>query len=403
MRDANVLIISTYPAAHALQGGQKRAAAIYENYKKNLHKVTYCAVYNRHAYPRAGASDIAVSQSTLRLIEENPHAEDVICGAAIYEDKEVRRRLSKLLKDLRPNIIQVEQVYPFIGLEKLIKECKLNAKIVYSSHNIEHEMKREIYEGVGMIPETANELVELIKSSEKLLCRVADLTVAVSSYDAEKLKGMGANKVIVAPNGIAKTLSTRPWRNYWLRHFKKNGITKKYVFVSSAHIPNWIGFDQIVGPRTGFLKPNERIVLAGSVCDLAKRNYGDLRADHVTFWKRAECVGRLSEESLAALLDVCDAILLPITEGGGSNLKTAEALLSGKKIIGTKYAFRAYESFMTQRNVYLIDGPEGFRQQIAELRKVDNELSQAELRGLGVNKVLWENCLKPLHTELTKL
>ena len=38
-------------------------------------------------------------------------------------------------------------------------------------------------------------------------------------------------------------------------------------------------------------------------------------------------------------------MLLPITYGGGSNLKTAEALLTGHPIIATAKAFRGCEVF----------------------------------------------------------
>jgi hypothetical protein len=49
--------------------------------------------------------------------------------------------------------------------------------------------------------------------------------------------------------------------------------------------------------------------------------------------------------------------LLPITQGEGSNLKTAEALLSGKPIVATSHSFRGYEEFQYLPHITIADDP----------------------------------------------
>ncbi len=399
MLSSKVLVIGTYPISRSVQGGPKRVAAIIQLYRSMFSQVKYVAVYNKVAHPAHGSDDIAVSQGTLKKIEQSPHSEDILCGEAISEDLIVKRKLTKVLLKFRPEIIQLEQVYPYIGLKELLKELNLTPRIIYSSHNIEHEMKKEIYANVGIPVDQATRMVETIINYEKLLATDADLSIAVSAQDASTLMDLGAKKVVTAPNGIASVPLSGYWVRYWKKYFKKRGINRTYLFVSSAHVPNWLGFEAMVGPSLGFLEADERVVLAGSVCDLAERMYGGLSPDQVTFWKRAEVAGRLSEASLAALISVCDAILLPITEGGGSNLKTAEALLSGKNIIATPYAFRAYESFMGLPVVRLAKSKSDFHEQMRSIRSTATEGKPAD----RVEDVLWNEALRPLKEELESI
>ena len=51
---------------------------------------------------------------------------------------------------------------------------------------------------------------------------------------------------------------------------------------------------------------------------------------------------------------------MPIWEGGGSNLKTAQALVSGKYILSTNYAFRGYEEFASTESLLLTDDAKSF-------------------------------------------
>jgi hypothetical protein len=55
---------------------------------------------------------------------------------------------------------------------------------------------------------------------------------------------------------------------------------------------------------------------------------------------------------------------LPITIGEGSNLKTAEALESGRPIVGTSKAFRGFESALTLPHVTVADSPIDFRRAV---------------------------------------
>jgi hypothetical protein len=80
-----------------------------------------------------------------------------------------------------------------------------------------------------------------------------------------------------------------------------------------------------------------------------------------SWWLKVVTVTEASEDVKNLSLLLSDAILLPIVAGGGTNLKTAEALLAGKKIIATSKAFRGFEKFMQDDYVSIVDRPEDYR------------------------------------------
>ncbi len=395
-----ILIMSTFPIERAHHGGSKRVKAIVEQYRGRFASVKFVAVFSRFAYPIHALSDIPVSLETDRVIKKNLEFEDVICGRAVYDDAKVRERVVKLLTAYRPDIIQIEQIYPYLGLKRILAEMpNYKPRIILSSHNIESQMKRETYERIGK----GLDILDELEATETELVRLAEFVATVGAQDAKVFKQMGAKKVVVAPNGISPIAQVPRDTAFWRGRFAKKDFRLTYGYVSSAHLPNWHGFLEVVGNAMGFLEPDVRMVLAGSLSDYVVELYKKPRTiAEVTFWQRVYPAGRLTEARLAGLLGALDVILLPITSGGGSNLKTAEAILSGKKIVGTSYAFREYEQFMDFPNVWVADDAAAFRAAMQAAAITDYVELTAE-QHQAVRVVLWENCLHGLINEATAL
>ncbi len=399
-----ILILSSYPVAEPRHGGQKRVQAVITEYKKHFAQVKAVAVYSRWANPKHGPDDIPVSHATDRLIQESGRVEDVLCGEAIYTEPKVKAHLTQILKSFRPDLIQVEHVYPYIGLAPLLKELGLDTPLVFDTHNVEHEMKRVIYETSALTPADAQELVARIEATERELAARAVITTAVSVADRTAFERMGARKIVLAPNGIYPSLRAPRAVAAWRKQFADAGINHTFLYVSSAHMPNWMGFLDIVSDGLGFLPPDGRILLAGGLSRwLTTRYQWPATPGAATFWLRAEALGVLPEDQLAGLLTVSDRILLPITTGGGSNLKTAEALLSGKPVIATSRAFRAYEEFMNLPTVTIADRPDDFRAAMtASLGSPAPKLIAADHARLA-ESVTWPHTLEQLTKEVAAL
>ena len=399
-----ILIVSTYPIKNPMHGGQKRTYAINEAYKKIFSNAKHCAVYYKPFYAYSDIDDIALGPTSERLVMQSPLSGDIICGEAIYNDVLVKNKMEKLLQDFKPDIIHIEQPFPYLGLKPLLKDLRMNPKIVFGSQNIEAPMKRKILESVNVSETKINDTVKLIVELEKTLSRESDLVVACTNNDLVFHKKLGATNLVLAQNGVTKTTTTPNSIAYWKTKFQDLGVNKIAVFVGSAHPPNWSGFIQMIGKGLGFVPYDSRIVVAGSICDYFEREIKTeaLNIEDTTFWLRAYLAGRLSEERLVALIEQADIMILPITEGGGSNLKTAEAILANKKVVATDHALRSFEWFRDFPNVWVANDKITFQECIQHALVVPFVERTAEQTKLA-KQVEWRNCLTEMITKVGEL
>ncbi len=400
MARLRILMIGTYPIASAHHGGQKRTRAIKEAYEAAGFEVRYVAVFRRGNYPRSGSDDLIVTESTEQLMDIHPHLGDVYCGEAIWTDEVVRPRLAAIIHSFKPDAIEIEQVYGYLGLKPLLTSLTMSPKLIYSSHNIEYAMKRHILEQAEQFDDEAVAQVAAIEQAERELAAVADVVVAVSPADAKTLAGFGAKRVVLARNGINPLKPNPPDVSYWQHHFARQQVGRFGLFVASYHPPNWEGFLEYVSDRVGFVPPESRIVIAGGVGRYFKQSLTQRRPVDRTFWRRVEAVGELSEARLQGLIASASAILLPIASGGGSNLKTAEALISGRAVVGTEAAFRAFEEFASYPGVYIAKTPEAFRAATIDALSVEPVRRSIEQQVAIEAVVLWPACLRPLVSAL---
>lgn len=393
-------MLTTYPLKHAVHGGQRRSLALKQAYESAGFVVTSCAVYNATPYSLAdkGPYDMPAPELTQHKINETPIFEDVILGTYTYEDPTIRHHVARLIRKLNPRLIVIEQAYLYIGVRKILRDLDMKIDIINSSHNIESDMKQAIYaQYQPSIPtQDIKKTVTQVRELERTIAKEAALTIAVSESDASKHRKMGAKNVLVIPNGINANKPKPEYVRKWQEYLSKRGIDRVILFTGSAHPPNSKGFLKMVGSRLGFLPINARIMIIG---DVGRTLEGEIyqtnpRYGH-TFWLRAQNCGRLSDDDLAALIHLSHVIILPITEGGGSNLKTAEAIASGKRIVATKHAMRGYDEYIDRPLLSVSNSPKMFRENLLKAVMYDNvPLSKSAIK--SNNQVLWTVRTKPL-------
>ncbi|HEU4914163.1 MAG TPA: glycosyltransferase [Candidatus Saccharimonadales bacterium] len=403
MAKKRILVVNTFPIKNALTGGQKREEAIVHTYKKAFDTVQYVGVFFNEHYKEYDPADIPIPPELVETMRQSPHTGDIVCGKAIYDNPTVKRKMTALLKRLKPDIVQIEQVFPYFGMKPLLAELGMNPKIVFSSHNVEAPHKREILESVGMDKKEVDPIVKEIDDVEKDLTRVSELVIACTESDRQYYAKYGAKKSIVARNGMAPIKTTQEALSKWRKYFAEHSINKKAVFIGSAHPPNWVGFEQMVGTGVGFMPFDSRILLVGGISDYFEQNFHEeYNPYHLTFWQRVIPCNRPDNDNLAAIIKLADVIILPMTEGGGSNLKTAEAVLSGRPVVGTSHAFRSFDELKDLPNVYIADTPDAFRDAIVRAMRGPIKPRNASERKLA-DSVLWENCLAGAVKEVGKL
>lgn len=400
-----ILIFSTYPIKSPSHGGQKRVEAICKSYQEAGLDVTFVAIFFPLHYKEYSRTDIKIPKKYLTTMSENPFTGDVITGEIIRDDTKLAANIKKLIHKIRPDIIQIEHPFLYIGLEPIIRGLKKRPKIVFSSHNTEFKMKEEMLQKEGYPKEQIELVKEKIYQVEKSIAVDADLIIVVSPSDKDDLTKMGvpSNKIHIARNGINRTTFSPKDLKYWEEYFQKQSVNKIAVFIGSAHPPNWTGFNQLIGSRVGLLNKDQRIVLAGGISDYFTKYYSSSNPESVIFWKRVLAVGKLSEARLSALINRADCILLPITEGGGSNLKTAEALLADKPIVCTEYALRSFEEFRSNPNISIATSSDDFVEKISQVLSKPLQKNKEALKSKDLEVLRWAESLKAISKEVSRL
>jgi hypothetical protein len=162
--------------------------------------------------------------------------------------------------------------------------------------------------------------------------------------------------------------------------------------VGSEHPPNVSGFENLILPWLASLRPGQRIVVAGGVCDklLARLNEWGLRA---TVEGRLVLLGPVSDLALSVLIENAACIILPVEYGGGSNLKTAEALLSDRPIVASPASMRGFGEFGNLPGVAIANGAEEFG---AAVHRALADRFSASRSESSVAALTWDAVLAPL-------
>lgn len=365
-----ILVLGTFPLTPARHGGQLRVGALIEAYRELGHEVEYLPVFCPRFYLDSPVPELSLTPgaATLERIEREPCLEDVFIGELAVHEPEARAKLARFLEEISPDVVQIEQPYLWASLKSLLPTLKHRPKVFYSSHNIEHLMKGLVY-ARELAPERAQEALRSVDQLDRELAQAADAVLAVTPSEAQTLKTWGARQVEVIINGATLPPTTDAALKSWQECLRPQPDRKWAFFVCSAHRPNLEGAENFLGPKLGYLAPHQRLVFAGGVCSLLDSSplTGELAG---AARARLTALGVLSNEALGALLRLTDLLVLPISAGAGSNLKTAQALLTDRPILATSFAFRGFEELKTAPGVFIADTPTEFREKLTQLLAV---------------------------------
>jgi glycosyltransferase involved in cell wall biosynthesis len=266
--------------------------------------------------------------------------------------------------------------HPWLWNEaKKLKKRFPNVKLIHSSHNIEFLLKSDL---LKELPEDARiSAVKYVRELEEEIARECDLVLCITELDKLWFQNNGATNVIAANNGTVASPQ------------KVTSVNNYALVIGSGHPPNIEGSMKYLNDAAEWLPENSRLIYVGSMCDALRGNVGK----EVSLVKGTEIffLGIRSNDELNKLIASANVILLPIPYGGGSNLKTAEALVSGRPVVGTTKSFRTFESFANSRNVVIADDVDSFRE--ACFNFVSEKLPT--VYRYGHEKLMWENTLLP--------
>ena len=362
----HVLQICPFPIPNEPNsGGTIRISEIRKAYEAAGHTVTQCCVVTKKR-DKSNNTDVSLGiwDRIRRKHFGHPHN---IGQIRIYwaSKGNARSYASYIAKnvDAPVDVIQVEHPWT-IDIATELKNFKnfKNARTIYSSHNIEHRLHAGLWELGARTLKSAERMTAEIEKLE-IQCAVnADVCWAVSESDKAQLEQWGAKSVVLAPNGC-RALMDRT-RGDLERSIET--IDPYALFIGGDYAPNTNGFmEKIVRPMLrGTATP--RILVAGSVCNALER---DTSLQPLISKKSVILRGVVSRRELDDLIHFSHALLLPISSGGGTNLKTAEAIVSNKTVICTTTALRGFENWAAAPGIYIEDENDAFARRAAETLK----------------------------------
>lgn len=383
-----ILMLGTYPIVQPQHGGQLRVKAILGAYKNTGIDTRYIAIVPKDWYESLGSQDIEIDNNIL-TDDKYKLAPDLAVAMNIRKNESLQQKIKNIIESYNPDIIECEQLFIFIGIEKILKSIKRHIFLLYSAQNVEYRLRSDMLTNQLHNKNLMEKVVSEIELWEERLVKAADITIVCTEEDGIQFKSMGAKKILLAPNGIHKRRLSPENYEIWEKRYDSAEINKTILFVGSAHMPNLEGFKQMVGYDVGFLPHDFKLLIAGDVYRLIENDLADL-PQHIssTFRLRVDLLGKVTDDDMASLVKLADVIILPITQGGGSNLKTAEAILSGKAIVATTNSFRGYDAYLQLPNIFFADRKPDFRRAI--VTACVNKLSHRTASQQSIaNKVTW--------------
>lgn len=393
MSAVRILGLGPYPIQTPLHGGQRRVAAFKKYYGRKGLSYTYASIYNTAHYKDfdVGPDDFPLDESKAEPWLMNLVG-DVFAGQQGATDSKTFQHFEDLVERIAPDAVQLEQ--PFLWpLVKRLRETAVGRKplLIYSSHNVEAPLKRAILSSCGIAATMRNKICSEIEEMEAEIAREADLVICVSEADRNHYchaLGLSSSVVVVSngvdrpQNGIADSIPDA------LSHFDG----RPYLMtVGSAHIPNIDGLcHYIIEGGIFFIPPVASLAICGGIAG-AIHNHPEYRRYLQANTMRVRFYADISDLELAAIKRNCHGAFLPIRGGGGTNLKTAEALALGRWVVATRTALRGFETFLEADGVVIADSRSDFRQAVRRvLQRPSLELNAASRAARDA--LYWDRC-----------
>jgi glycosyltransferase involved in cell wall biosynthesis len=212
-------------------------------------------------------------------------------------------------------------------------------RFVYSSQNHETSLKKDLLQ---WHPDREY-LMKLVSEWEEFCVISAAATIAVSEEDAAAMLvgARAAGPIMVVPNGAAMPIAGR------VDALDLPRDQKAAVFVGSAHMPNVDSATFIVNELAPAF-PDVTFHIIGSVCHA----FSNVSAPNVRCW------GVLDDAKKSEVMRGSVFALNPMFSGGGSNIKLADYLAHGLRVVSTPFGIRGYPEDV--RNFVTVAEPELF-------------------------------------------
>ena len=383
-----ILQITTYPTRRPGHGGQLRAHHTARILEAAGHTVDRVAVFGQTHYEGSGevpGVDLDQAQTERRFPDIWQLTDLTTCEQAAT-DEGCFQAFADRLQRSQPVILMLEEPWLWPAVRRWRDGVSAPPPVIYNAYNIECRAKAAMLVDAG-VPEAASIAAE-VEALERELAQHAAAVSATTVEDAAVIAAWTGKPVAVARNGTVLREVGH------LRHILPAQLEPGHrflLFAGSGHPPNATGFWDMVIPALPALRSGELIVVAGAVSQLIEMRLNEHGGSFLAR-DRLILLGPVSDLALSCLLGNASGIVVPITYGGGSNLKTAEALVSGLPVVATSIAFRGFGDYAAWPGVTIADTPAAFA---AGIRGVFDAGDRQPVERVP-NDLLWDSTLQPI-------
>lgn len=298
----------------------------------------------------------------------------------------MKRKIVNLLKTGKYDFCFISQSLGG-NLAYYIKKRIKNIKVIVFFHNVEYNFYKQL-------AETSSRYKYLLalnaKKNEKYAIKYADNIIALNTRDARKIFNMYGRKVdCIFPTTFKDLCKNVELNKIVYKNDKKN--IKTLLFVGSDFYANFQGIEWFIKNVLPYL---DKVVL--NIVGKGTENWRDS-------FKNISNLNILgSVESLENYYLKADAVVLPIFLGSGMKTKTAEALMYGKYIFGTKEAFEGYNVDF-EKVGGLCNNRDEFVKKINEYLKMVNDNYNKYSRNIFLEKYDTNRWIKIMQEFLNKI
>lgn len=359
-----ILFLTPYPMRHPRHGGQVRAAAAMAAAAAAGWTVRSLGIYPGEFFdrPEREESDLVLGDAAhARAALDDQLFGDLIVAQGAAGDPAVQAGLAAALEGFDPQVVVLEQPWCWLPLSR-VWPARNPPRLVYASHNIEWRMRPPMF-GMGLRRPGAEARVEAVRALEEEVLTRADLILSISDIEAEELSRWSGKPVVYVPP--VSTLADAPAPTAEGRFGEEAAAAgvRYAALIASAYWPNIHGFLSVFPEGLGPLPLGDQVWVAGRA---GKAIHADVRyqAFLSTNEARFRDLGFIADEERAPFLGASACGILPIFQGGGAKLKTADIVASGRPVIATATALEGYHSLLGEAvggGIYVEDDVRRFR------------------------------------------
>ncbi|MFZ5940857.1 MAG: glycosyltransferase [Bacteroidota bacterium] len=205
-------------------------------------------------------------------------------------------------------------------LASALKKSGYGGRIISFFHNVEYRIQSQ---KLRIKPWKLAEVL-VVQYNERMACRHADQIIALNSRDSKELERIyGARNVDIIPISLTDQFEGDP-------EGEQTTIPPTFIFTGNNWYANLHGLDWFISNVLN--EVDITLQITGYKMDELRDRYIHPKIDFLGFVK-----------DLPAAIRAADYVLAPVFIGSGMKVKTCEALMYGKNIVGTTESFEGYD------------------------------------------------------------